>query len=652
MLSEPSVSRDGTHAQKRKSLPPARSFKTTAEEVDKVGDIDMNDELILRRLPSPVIVKSDGTVGEGLVGQGDPRPDDTPSQVTDNPEEVTSSAGGALKEEEEDDEEEDEDSSRPEGIISSAAGTFKVEEDQDDDSSIEDVTEEMVARRQREQTAAAAARRKGDKKAKNKKIASHQKIIRSRNKDSHRKVKVEEASTEDDTEDDEEEDIVDYSDDEEDVESSDATESEDEESDGDYKPAAVEVSPRKRKREPRKAPLPPLEVLMDEKDVPMAPGKPHAVEKGTMQEMATLDASNAKDADQVVKDRIVKLLNTGFHESSNEHEAKNAMKLAQKLMKRHNLSQALLLQERDAKQEDDDQVLKGGMVTVRILNRKTRQPAQLQRWISELMHPISENFSVKSYYQRSQGYSSSVTFYGIYTNSQLAAYAFRVATENISQMMTEYIPTKRTYGAQVSTRTSRLSYALGIVRGIGKEVDAHLRREEREREEKLTRARQAVSKGEAYQESDDEGNGDDGPGYAFPVASNGKTENDDAEKDGMNRDAKPSGNGTGVPPATASGSPEAGQGLPGRISLSGEALQHRVEEMEKQNDAELVLADHSEKIAEEVLKDKGLKLHKGSKRKPITIDGRSYRRGEEDSKEIDINQRAIRDGVRVKKEKT
>ena len=61
----------------------------------------MNDELILRRLMSPVIVKSEGTVGEGLVGQGDPRPDDTPSQVNDNPEQVTSSAGGVLEAREE-----------------------------------------------------------------------------------------------------------------------------------------------------------------------------------------------------------------------------------------------------------------------------------------------------------------------------------------------------------------------------------------------------------------------------------------------------------------------------------------------------------------------------------------------------------------------
>jgi hypothetical protein len=36
----------------------------------------------------------------------------------------------------------------------------------------------------------------------------------------------------------------------------------------------------------------------------------------------------------------------------------------------------------------------------------------------------------------------SVTFYGIYTNAQLAAYAYRVATERISQMAASYTPEK------------------------------------------------------------------------------------------------------------------------------------------------------------------------------------------------------------------
>lgn len=85
-------------------------------------------------------------------------------------------------------------------------------------------------------------------------------------------------------------------------------------------------------------------------------------------------------------------------------------------------------------------------------------------------------------------------------------------------------------------------------------------------------------------------------------------------------------------------------------SLSGIDLQTRVEEMEQEQEAAIVLIDHSEKIAQDVLKENNIKLSKGRKMKPIQFDSRSYGQGIEDSKEIDINQRAIRDEVKVKKE--
>jgi hypothetical protein len=43
-------------------------------------------------------------------------------------------------------------------------------------------------------------------------------------------------------------------------------------------------------------------------------------------------------------------------------------------------------------------------------------------------------------------------------------------------------------------------------------------------------------------------------------------------------------------------------------------------------------------------------LYSGRKRKAIIFDKRSYNQGVEDAKEIDINQRLIKDEVRVKKE--
>ena len=87
-------------------------------------------------------------------------------------------------------------------------------------------------------------------------------------------------------------------------------------------------------------------------------------------------------------------------------------------------------------------------------------------------------------------------------------------------------------------------------------------------------------------------------------------------------------------------------------SLSGIDLKNRVDGLEKEEHAALVLVDHRKKIEEDVLKEQGVELENVSKRKPIKFDNRSYKKGIEDAKEIDINQRAIRDEVKVKVEKS
>eukprot|EP00977_Amphora_coffeiformis_P018824 scaffold6750_cov160-Amphora_coffeaeformis.AAC.8 len=433
----------------------------------------------------------------------------------------------------------------------------------------------------------------------------------------------------------------------------------------DKKPAARTVS-RKRKAtsaSPRAIPDSRLEVLIDEKDVPTAPGRHNLPStEATMQESSILAGSG----DQAVKDRIIKLLNTGFHDKSNENEAQNAMKLAQRLMRKHNLSQALLLQERDAKQSQDDQndqLLKGGLVEVNIVNRKTRNPAKFERWIDRLMEPVCENFAVDSYYT-SHRWCCSVTFYGIYTNAQLAAYAFKIATERIAQMMAEFKPVMSPFGWTVSTKSARLSYALGIVKGISQAVDADMEREEKHRKIKLEKARLAASTGEAYEESEDE---DDKECAGFAMAVDDSREDDaspsdPAEVDHVGSSLEPplgnhstssgpddttssAGFATSPPDASNKDGPAIGKNR-----LEGEKLDSRVREMEREEQAALVLVDRREKIAEEVLKKNNIKLSKATKQKPIQFDGASYRRGVEDSKEIDLNQRAIRAEIKVKKE--
>lgn len=436
----------------------------------------------------------------------------------------------------------------------------------------------------------------------------------------------------------------------------------------DRKVTAATIASRRKKSKP--PPEPPLRVEMDEKDMPSAPGRPDDIKEdipnnNDLEEVSTLvDGAGRKKADRATKDRIIKLLNTGFHDQSNEHEAKNAMKLAQRLMQKHNLSQALLLKERQEKNDkeqnggpdDDDEILKGGIVKVRIVNRKTGKPALFARWLSHLTSPITENFDVKCYHEVVRGRKCTVAFYGIYTNAQLAAYAFRVATERISQMATVYTPKKQVFAWQkISTKSSRLSYAIGIVEGISEDVQKNIKFEKLRHERKLSRARIAVSQGEAYDESDDEdddtfddNNDNEGTGFAF---ANGQVRA--AAKAASKVSTVPGGMDTDSDDNGDSGKDDSTEDEIGKQKATPKSEQkagRRLEELEQEQQAAIVLVDHREKIAEQVLDDVGIKLSKGRKRKAITFDRRSYNQGVEDAKEIDINQRSIKDEVKIKKE--
>jgi len=218
-------------------------------------------------------------------------------------------------------------------------------------------------------------------------------------------------------------------------------------------------------------------------------------------------------------------------------------------------------------------------------------------------------------------------------------------------MMTEYEPAKRLgwRSKAANTRTCRLSYALGIVYGIGQAVEECLKREEEDRKRKLTKARLAVSRGEAYEESDNEEElDDDKEGKSYSISSQ-DAPNENQDLQGTSSVAVDTVSEDDLGNSEANGDSNNSK----TTTITGEALQRLHEELEKEDRAALALVDHSEKIAEEVLKDNDIKLSKGRKRKAILMDRSSYRQGVEDSKEIDINQRAIRQEMaKVKTEKT
>ena len=400
-----------------------------------------------------------------------------------------------------------------------------------------------------------------------------------------------------------------------------------------------------KRRRPRNVVESTIEVIIDEKDLPTCPGAKVSQDNDNGSSCGGL--STDKRVDHSIKQRIVKLLNTGFHGESNEHEARNAMKLARRLMERYNLDQAMLLQERgdgslndfSTANDDDGSALNGGMVTAKIRNRKSTKPlSSLPRWHDFLIRTVCMNFHVEAFKTLARNSprrtgECSVTFYGIRTNAQLASYAFKISSERCSLMAAAYEPPMKVLPTReqvMATKKARLSYALGIVNGLERDVKEGLRREEERRKEKLRKAQSAAKEGESHHQ-----NGDsdiDGCGEEGLADCKTKTTDDIVNSTIANEEANPT-----------------------TITL---------DKLERENTAHLALIDHHKKIASDVLKVrqsfvgcfsysdfykcmkfaqlKKIKVRSSRKLKSITLNRNAYDKGVIDSREIDLNQQAIK----------
>jgi hypothetical protein len=153
------------------------------------------------------------------------------------------------------------------------------------------------------------------------------------------------------------------------------------------------------------------------------------------------------------------MLQLGLHPSTSEAEAHQAMRVAQKLLQKFNLTQAAVMLSQTSQEDRDSalndvEALKGGMVTVQIrrvvrsvseqncigTEPATGDPyaaATTNSWMIWLANAVADNFQVKIYYV---GPTARYTFYGLKTNTQLAAYAFKIAVEKIVIMKDLFVP--------------------------------------------------------------------------------------------------------------------------------------------------------------------------------------------------------------------
>jgi hypothetical protein len=156
--------------------------------------------------------------------------------------------------------------------------------------------------------------------------------------------------------------------------------------------------------------------------------------------------------DKAILDRIRKCLARANHPNAQEQEAHTAMRMASRLMKQFNITNADLVEE---KADCDDLASLGGQSTVTIVrSRDDGKRITHHVWVDSLGSAMVTLFDCKWYtMQRNQSYD--ITFYGIPTNTVGAAMSFELCYNLILE-----------WARSKDGKVAKSSYCLGMGDGL------------------------------------------------------------------------------------------------------------------------------------------------------------------------------------------
>jgi hypothetical protein len=402
-----------------------------------------------------------------------------------------------------------------------------------------------------------------------------------------------------------------------------------------------------------------------------------------------------------VKERIRKMLTRGLHQETPEAEASSSMRLAEKLLAKHNLKQADVLDDASA---GVPEALRGGKTAVHLRFVKDRKPCQTKQWMHTLGATCTTNFDCSYYFSshvaRTVGSGKSLrkynavcdfTFYGIATNASLAAFAFAAAFKYASGHPTqdlrswsccsrrafdpcsssrvaalsaahsvpddEYVAKRRRMEVSCSkaqyTTVARESYRDGLAAGLLDAVRKAKKQKELDQQRRLEMARAKASRGEAWQESDDDDDDDGGGGDGGGGGGGGGDDDDDAGGGGgagsVSRHDDDSvadkGGGLGASSSLSiAKTEESPVKLEQQDGMRKEEISatDAVVKYEREQRAATALVAHTARVAEEFLKTTGVKL--SNKKHSYTQSAfrrASFEQGKLDAKEIDLEQRSL-----------
>ena len=192
-------------------------------------------------------------------------------------------------------------------------------------------------------------------------------------------------------------------------------------------------------------------------------------------------AVDTQDGDEI-RERIRNILQRGLHPTTPESEAVQAMRLAERMLRKHNLTRAQVMAATEA-------TMQGELFKVHMRYVSSGQPCKVMGWFNTLAQAAAKLFGCKTYFvtRHAPGHSSKCyrAFYGITENAYAAALAFEHAFNRVAFMMAKHTPSSGEYdelvksGKVVSrvahTKQAKLSYAEGLADGIEAKVEQDIK---------------------------------------------------------------------------------------------------------------------------------------------------------------------------------
>ena len=194
---------------------------------------------------------------------------------------------------------------------------------------------------------------------------------------------------------------------------------------------------------------------------------------GVTFEARMVDAAPPTDtsASNDMVDKIRHMLERGMHPNTPESEAVQSMRLADKMLKKHNVSQADIMASTGNVSHVD-----GSMYKVKLYHIPGGSACCTKQWFHTLAKTMTENFDCKSFYNVTRA-ECCWTFYGISTNAFSASLAFTNAFNRIAYFLYKYKVDPQDYNRKVSsgeismsrlafTKASKVSYCEGLAKGL------------------------------------------------------------------------------------------------------------------------------------------------------------------------------------------